>query len=701
MATSRLSTRRVEWRVQVGTANKPAQGLVIFEASVSYIPDPLAAGGPRTAIPEPVAAVLDAGGYACTPDPSNPAKAGERGVELFTTDSLGEDGGDWTWTARPQLRSVNGIQMADSVPAFSFTVPSGTGTWDLAEVQKVPASPGLGTDQAVALVKLIRGVAGEAKEVALGVKARADAGEFRGPQGIPGLNAVPASDAIAQYLGTTGNPVQVALQARQPFVRAEDYPSFQAALDAGAASKRDVVFSSTFVLTTGVIWQANVHSIRGQGDARLDCRGMTSGAAITVIGLGSRNYLDWEFLGQIHSASGFQLRGPDSDNTSVDGIVIDSQASKSSHINFERLYVRGFRDGIIFGANNWCVSFIQCLIANQKRRGLSFLATPNAGENYNFHGCTIANVKNTAGTGAGIYMDLNAQFLGVNLFGCSLDYCDYLADVNAGTLSLNGCHLEDNTNSPMFTLSYTGGKARTALTIVGSVFDPAEARPGRSHLIEVKSESSSNVHVTLLGDTFRVFDRPVQVFRNLSTGTPTLTHSGGALDNSPGTNIASFGHYTNQLVAGDMLGELMFLPTAFEEGGWYRQGTVAYSFAPTTSHGGATKQALKMVGSGILGTTATGQTIRVMPGRVIAITAFVKPQTIVAGKVEARIQWKRADKTQVGKTAVIATFTTSGDWQGIGRQAMVPAGAVYADIVFVNSDLDGTVWVDDVVLTVL
>lgn len=165
MATSRLSTRRVEWRVQVGTSNKAAQGLVIFEASVSYIPDPLAAGGPRTAIPEPVAAVLDSGGYACTPDPANPAKAGERGVALFTTDSLGEDGGDWTWTARPQLRSVSGIQMAGAVPAFSFTVPTGAGSLDLSEVQKVPASPGLGTEAALALVLRAEKAAQDAKNV--------------------------------------------------------------------------------------------------------------------------------------------------------------------------------------------------------------------------------------------------------------------------------------------------------------------------------------------------------------------------------------------------------------------------------------------------------------------------------------------------------------------------------------------------------
>lgn len=206
MATSRLSTRRVDWRVQVGTSNKAAQGIVIFEASVSYIPDPLAAGGPRTAIPEPVPAVLDSSGYACTPDPANPARAGERGVNLFTTDSLGEDGGHWTWTARPQLRSVNGIQMSNAVPAFSFAVPTGAGTLDLATVQKVPASPGLGEAQAVALLS-------QYKSDVDSVVARANAGEFKGDRGLPGVNAIPASEAVAEYAATLGNPLQLVLHA--------------------------------------------------------------------------------------------------------------------------------------------------------------------------------------------------------------------------------------------------------------------------------------------------------------------------------------------------------------------------------------------------------------------------------------------------------------------------------------------------------
>ncbi|MFJ7748725.1 polysaccharide deacetylase family protein [Arthrobacter sp. NPDC097144] len=244
MATSRLSTRRVEWRVQIGTSNKPAQGLVIFEASVSYIPDPLAAGGPRTAIPEPVAAVLDAGGYASTPDPTNPAKAGARGVELFTTDTLGEDGGDWTWTARPQLRSVNGIQMADSVPAFSFAVPTGTDTLDLAKVQKVPASPGIGEAQAVALLS-------QYKSDVDSVVARANAGSFKGEPGLPGVNAVPADEAVAQYASREDAKTNAAIKAvaqpvaeevsRRPAGLRPPQPLAVFSFDDGVAADRDFV----------------------------------------------------------------------------------------------------------------------------------------------------------------------------------------------------------------------------------------------------------------------------------------------------------------------------------------------------------------------------------------------------------------------------------------------------------------------------
>jgi hypothetical protein len=505
--------------------------------------------------------------------------------------------------------------------------------------------------------------------------------------GDTALNATYAPDAGGKPVGKG-----------ELLIRAEDYPSFQAALDAGASAKKDVIFSSTFVLNSGITWDSAAHSIRGFGDARLDFRGMTSGTALTVVGLGTRNYLDWEFLSEIHVASGFQMRGPEADTTTVDGILITTDTSKASHINFEGLYVKGFRDGVVLGNNTWCVNFHRCMINGARRRGISAIGTTNTGENFNFHGCTIANVKNGSGTGVGVYTSVDCQFLGINMFGTSLDYCDYLADVNAGTLSLQGCHLEDNTSTAMITLSYTAGKARTALALNGCVIDPSETRPGRSHLIEVKSGSGSLVHVTGTGNTFRLFNRPVHVFKNLSTAAPLVHFRGGALDNNPGTDVASYGHYTNQIINGDMEGALAFIPTFDDEGGWYRQGTVVYSFDNTTAKTGT--QSLKMLGDGTIAGTGAGQTFRVRPRESLLLSFYIKAN-IVAGSTAVRVTWKKADKTTLGSTIILATVSATQDWTAYQAQYMVPIGATFVGITFVNTNLNGTTWVDEVVATVV
>lgn len=480
------------------------------------------------------------------------------------------------------------------------------------------------------------------------------------------------------------------------FVRAKDYDSFQAALDAGAAAKMDVVFADTFVLDSGIVWESSLHSIRGVGDARLDFRGMNSGTALTVVGLGTRNHVDWEFLSEIHSASGFQMLGPETEGTTVDGILVTTDTSKASHVNFDNLYIKGFRDGVILGNNTWCANFKQVLISRAKRRGISFVGTTNCGENYGFQGCTIANVTNSQRTGVGIYTQADCQFLGANFFATSLDYCDTLVEHNAGTLSFHGSHWENNASQPMAVLSYTAGKARTALNLDGTVVDPSEARPGRSHLIEVKPGSGSLVHVTGVGNTFRLYDRPVHVFRNMSSGSPTVRWIGGALDNNASTNVASFGHYTSQIANGDMEGALGFLPTFDEEGGWFRQGTVAYSFAKDECKSGT--QSLKMEGTGVAASTGAGQTFRVQPRTILILSAYIK-SALTSGRCQFRLTWKKGDKTTLGSPIFIATISATQDWTPYQSQYMVPVGAVFCGVSFVNVDLNGTVWVDEVVVT--
>lgn len=215
MATSKVQKRRAYGRYLVGPKETPAQGIIVFEASVRYLPDALA-NDPRTLLVKEVFAVLDPQGYVCTPSAGDPTKPGTRGVELFTTDSLAEGGSSWVWTAKPQFRSVEGVQMSDAMDPFSFTVPSSEDSINLAEVAHVPAAPSMSTERAVELTRAAEKTALEAMKVAEGVEARANAGEFEGKPGatgLPGVNAVPASEAVAEYIKAPGNPVNKAATA--------------------------------------------------------------------------------------------------------------------------------------------------------------------------------------------------------------------------------------------------------------------------------------------------------------------------------------------------------------------------------------------------------------------------------------------------------------------------------------------------------
>jgi hypothetical protein len=247
-------------------------------------------------------------------------------------------------------------------------------------------------------------------------------------------------------------------------------------------------------------------------------------------------------------------------------------------------------------------------------------------------------------------------------------------------------------------LAYTATKARTALVLTGCVIDPSEARPGRSHLIEVKSASGGLVHVTLTGNTFRLYDRPVHVFKNLSTSAPMVRIFGGAIDNNVLTDVASFGHYTSQIANGDMEGPLAFQPAFDDEGGWGRQGTIAYDFDNTTAKRGT--QSLRMVGTGTVVTSSAGQTFRVQPKTILSVSAYIMA-TIASGSTQFRVTWKKADKATLRSPIFVTTVKATQGWMPYQAQFVVPVGAVFCTESFTNVDLNGTTWVDEVVATVL
>ena len=235
----------------------PAQGKVAFKASVGYIPVPVATGGPVTVMKGPITGVLDGEGYLSTPHPTT-GEPMYRGVKLLATDDPDMAVTDWTWAADYRFESVNGVTL--QIPAHSFALPSGT-VVDLTTMVKVPSSPGYGLPQAEAAA--LRAEA--AAQVALDVKAMADAGEFDGAQG-------PAGNATMRVDNTVGTRVFITDGTTEQLVRQD-------------TGYRDI----TSILPTGLskasTSNASVPTIRRIGDTVtvelfLDC---TAGGLTTVL----------------------------------------------------------------------------------------------------------------------------------------------------------------------------------------------------------------------------------------------------------------------------------------------------------------------------------------------------------------------------------------------------------------------------------
>jgi len=236
-----LPTGRVVWQIVVGVVDGPdaddrpdligARGTVAFTASIpSTVNVP---GGYSVALTTKVG-VLDEEGYLCTPDPADPSKPGVRGMHLFATDNPDLANKDWTWTATPRLKDVNGQRLDNVIKPFSFAVPTmddetaQESPLDLAVLAPIPASQGLGKEQIAALAAtataaatssaanaaLAREESEHATRIALRVVERADAGEFNGRPGPPGPNTIPAQEFLEQEASDPESALNQALKTK-------------------------------------------------------------------------------------------------------------------------------------------------------------------------------------------------------------------------------------------------------------------------------------------------------------------------------------------------------------------------------------------------------------------------------------------------------------------------------------------------------
>lgn len=146
----------------------PAQGTVTFVASVPYLPVPTNAPNPVTILPEPRVAVLDDQGYLCTPAKGTLTPA-YQGMRLESTNDPSSSVVDWTWTATYKFTNST-----KQIPSHSFALQIGSPV-DLTTVVQVPASGGIGTEQAEALAASAAAAATTAANAATAAQAAATA----------------------------------------------------------------------------------------------------------------------------------------------------------------------------------------------------------------------------------------------------------------------------------------------------------------------------------------------------------------------------------------------------------------------------------------------------------------------------------------------------------------------------------------------
>lgn len=180
----------------------PLAGTVTFTPNVPYLPNPTALPNPITIVTSAITAVLDSEGYVCTPGPDG--SPFYRGIRLFATDDPDLSVENWTWSVVYTFEPVNGT--VPKLPAHSMPLLEGE-TVDLATVVPVPASPGIGTPQALALLQQAIDAAGTVAGAEVLMQRAEDAAD-RAEAPTDSMMASTASNPASQFSGVLDDVIE-------------------------------------------------------------------------------------------------------------------------------------------------------------------------------------------------------------------------------------------------------------------------------------------------------------------------------------------------------------------------------------------------------------------------------------------------------------------------------------------------------------
>lgn len=176
---------------------------------------------------------------------------------------------------------------------------------------------------------------------------------------------------------------------------------------------------------------------------------------------------------------GLWLRGPGSKDNESLAFNFDSERSNVRGLNMENVEIRGFNTGLRFNNNAYLLTFTNVHVWSYDVG----LIMPSGGNNY---GENIRFIASTFGSGRRAVSSNNPNG-DLAFIGCSFDFMEELAVVNAGQVSFETCHIEMRGKDISTPILRTGAN-RAGILVHGGRFTIHSGRAQTEHLFNTSHE---------------------------------------------------------------------------------------------------------------------------------------------------------------------------------------------------------------------
>lgn len=306
----------------------------------------------------------------------------------------------------------------------------------------------------------------------------------KGDQGLPGVNAVPADEAVAAYIQAESSRTSGALvdgfittvrgASVHNFKQFEGANHSQQLMNAvtalGAAAGESVLQVTEDIILTEPI-ELDIKNVSIDFNGKSIISRVKGQPTITVTNTtGAVLPMNRRFFKNLY------MRGPGSTDPGSVAIRFATDDPKgvdnSRGALFENIEIESFETALSFGKNAYLIRFVNghiyrchtCIRVEDKAHDPA-LPNTNYGENIAFFGFSLGNSK------LGVYLGDN-DLTDVNMYGCSFDFLQgggqRMAVVKSGQLNLTDAHIEINGALTAGPIIVTGPNSAGEVRIKGS-----------------------------------------------------------------------------------------------------------------------------------------------------------------------------------------------------------------------------------------